>query len=354
MDRKFSLSAEPLVSIIMSVYNSEDYLKEAIDSILGQTYANLEFIIIDDASTDRSLDIVKSYNDKRILLIKNEVNIGLAASLNKGIEIARGKYIARMDSDDISQSNRIYEQVKYLENNPDILCYGSWARYFGDNMPRSLKIKHFLRLYDTFRVPLKYEDIKASLLFWIPFVHPTVMFNSALLRQNNLVYNPCLRRAQDYELWSRLCFLGKCANTSKVLLNYRISATNAGATAHGDQLIVRKAIANEIIHKIIGRYPTSDEMDTHVKVVERVISNQTTLNEAKNWLCLLASKAQNCTVFQYDSLIRIISTEWRRCCASSIAFPKNIFAYFSVPLIGRLKGITIYDWIMFVAYRLIK
>lgn len=89
MDRKFSLSAEPLVSIIMSVYNSEDYLKEAIDSIIGQTYANLEFIIIDDASTDRSLDIVKSYNDKRILLIKNEVNIGLAASLNKGIEIAR-------------------------------------------------------------------------------------------------------------------------------------------------------------------------------------------------------------------------------------------------------------------------
>ena len=87
MDRKFSLSVEPLVSIIMSVYNSEDYLKEAIDSILGQTYANLEFIIIDDASTDRSLDIVKSYNDKRILLIKNEVNIGLAASLNKGIEI---------------------------------------------------------------------------------------------------------------------------------------------------------------------------------------------------------------------------------------------------------------------------
>ena len=248
----------------MSVYNSEDYLKKAIDSILGQTYANLEFIIIDDASTDTSLDIIKSYNDKRILLITNKVNIGLAASLNKGIEIARGKYIARMDSDDISQSNRIYEQVKYLENNPDILCYGSWARYFGDNMPRSLKIKHFLRLYDTFRVPLKYEDIKASLLFWIPFVHPTVMFNSALLRQNNLVYNPCLRRAQDYELWSRLCFLGKCANTSKVLLNYRISATNAGATAHGDQLIVRKAIANEIIHKIIGRYPTSDEMYTHV------------------------------------------------------------------------------------------
>ena len=77
MDRKFSLSVEPLVSIIMSVYNSEDYLKEAIDSILGQTYANLEFIIIDDASTDTSLDIIKSYNDKRILLIKNEVNIGL-------------------------------------------------------------------------------------------------------------------------------------------------------------------------------------------------------------------------------------------------------------------------------------
>ena len=218
----------------------------------------------------------------------------------------------------------------------------------------ALRIKHRLHLFDTFRVPTKHEDIQASLLFWIPFVHPSVMFNAGLLRHNNITYNSSLRRAQDYELWSRLCFIGKCANTSKVLLNYRISTTNAGARAHDDQLSVRKAVVNEIIRKIIGRYPTADELGIHIQIVEREISNQASLDEAKSWLSLLASKAKESNVFQYDSLIRVISAEWRRCCSSSIAFPKNILEYMSVPLIGRLKGIAIYDWIMFVAYRLIK
>ena len=342
------------ISIIMSVFNSEKYLKEAIDSILKQTFRDFEFIIIDDGSSDSSVTIIKSYEDIRIKFIENNVNIGLAASLNKGIEMATGKYIARMDSDDVAVPERLEQQYKYMEAHPEIICYGSWARYFGDDLPMALRIKHRLHLFDTFRVPTKHEDIQASLLFWIPFVHPSVMFNAGLLRHNNITYNSSLRRAQDYELWSRLCFIGKCANTSKVLLNYRISTTNAGARAHDDQLSVRKAVVNEIIRKIIGRYPTADELGIHIQIVEREISNQASLDEVKSWLSLLASKAKESNVFQYDSLIRVISAEWRRCCSSSIAFPKNILEYMSVPLIGRLKGIAIYDWIMFVAYRLIK
>lgn len=352
MDRKFSHLIEPTVSIVMSVYNSENYLKEAIDSILNQTYNNYEFIIIDDASTDSSLDIVKSYNDKRIVLIINEVNIGLAASLNKGIGMAKGKYIARMDSDDISKNYRIYEQVKYLETHQDVLCYGSWARYFGDNMPRSLRLKHSLHLYDTFRVPLKHEDIKASLIFWTPFVHPTVMFNTQLLKKYNLLYNPSYRKAQDYELWSRLCFVGKCANTSKQLLNYRLTSGSAGAKSHIEQQNARKTVVKNIIRKIIGRDPKEQELDIHIRVIEREPFNEQEFSSVRNWFSLLATNAKNVTGFDSNSLIRAISLEWRKCCASTFLFPRNILEYKKIRSIGVLKLCSLYDWVMFLIYKL--
>ncbi len=338
----------------MSVFNSERYLKDAVESILSQTYKNFEFIIIDDGSSDSSLRIIKSYKDKRIRLIENKVNIGLAASLNKGLVMATGKYIARMDSDDISMPDRLERQFKYMESHPDVICYGSWARYFGSNLPKTLRIKHSLHLFDTFRVPLNHNDIQASLLFWIPFVHPTVMFNASLLKINDINYNPQIRRAQDYELWSRLCFLGKCANSSKILLKYRISATNAGSTSHDDQLNVRREVVKGIVYKLLGRLPTAEELTTHMKIVEREINNKKYLYEAKKWLNLLASKAKENLMFDQGSLIKAISAEWRRCCAATFPFPKNMIEYISVPTIGKLRYITLYDWLMFIVYKLFK
>src|SRR5437868_2907435 len=112
----------------MTVYNSEEYLREAIESILGQTFTDFEFIIIDDGSTDRSADIVNSYSDTRIRFLSNSSNLGLVASLNEGIERARGEYIARMDCDDVSLPERLAKQVTFMDSRPELAASGTWAK----------------------------------------------------------------------------------------------------------------------------------------------------------------------------------------------------------------------------------
>ena len=110
----------PKVTVLMPVYNCEKYLRESIESILNQTFKDFEFLIINDGSSDKSAEIVESYNDNRINFVQNEKNIGLAASLNRGLDIAKGEYIARMDADDISLPERLEKQVRFMETNPQI------------------------------------------------------------------------------------------------------------------------------------------------------------------------------------------------------------------------------------------
>ena len=121
-----------LISVIMSNYNTpEEYLREAIESILNQTYKNFEFIIIDDCSTDNSLEIIKSYNDERIVLIENEENIGLTKSINKGLAVAKGEYIARMDADDVSLPQRFEKQINYMNDHTELIVCGSSMELIG-------------------------------------------------------------------------------------------------------------------------------------------------------------------------------------------------------------------------------
>lgn len=201
------------VSIIMSVYNAELYLKESIESILNQTYKNIEFIIINDGSSDKSLEIIKSYKDNRIILLDNIQNRGLIYSLNIGIDKATGEYIARMDADDISLFNRIEEQVKFMQNNPKIDISGSNAICFGD------KIKPYKRI-----MPKKSQDIKSSLLTLTPFIHPSIIVKSKIMKENkyDLKYNGL----EDFELWVRILKKYKGWNLQKVLLKYRILDTS--------------------------------------------------------------------------------------------------------------------------------
>lgn len=128
----------PLIYVVMSCYNREKYVVEAIESILNQTYTNFEFIIIDDCSTDNTFEIVKEYakKDNRILALKNDKNYCYVHSLNKGIEIAKGKYIARMDDDDISLPERFEKQVEFLEKNEDIIALGTFIEIFSDDMKK--------------------------------------------------------------------------------------------------------------------------------------------------------------------------------------------------------------------------
>ena len=203
------------VSVIMPVYNGERYLKEAIESILNQAFRDLEFIIINDASTDKSEEIIKSFTDPRIVYIKNDKNLGQAESLNKGIRRARGLYVARMDQDDISLPERISAQSAYMEANRDVAILGTWYQEIDENnnvirrplFPTSPSIK--IRLFF------------ARLTGWASIAHPTVMIRRDLFDKVGY-YDPKYRICQDYDLWLRAVRKYKIENIPKVLLNYRI------------------------------------------------------------------------------------------------------------------------------------
>lgn len=192
----------------MPVYNSELYIKEAIDSILNQTFSDFELIIIDDASTDKSVEIIQSYSDSRIHLHVKPQNSGLTKSLNYGISIAKGEYIARMDSDDISLPTRFQKQVEILDHNSNIIVCGTAYQFIGSETV----------IYN----PSKYENIKVGLLRDSCIGHPTVMIRKSVLEVNSILYDENMEMAEDYDLWVRLLQFGELFNFPEILLQYRI------------------------------------------------------------------------------------------------------------------------------------
>lgn len=157
----------PTITVLMPVFNCELYIKDAVDSILNQTYNNFEFLIIDDASTDETVSIIKAYTDSRIKLIEKPINTGLTNSLNQGLKLAKGKYIARMDGDDISLPERFEKQITFLEKNPEVVLCGSWFNVIGSEL--------------VIKTPENYEDIKLALLKGNCIAHPSVMMRNKFL-----------------------------------------------------------------------------------------------------------------------------------------------------------------------------
>lgn len=199
-----------LVSVVMPVYNGALYLREAIDSILSQTHTNLELIIINDGSTDDSEEIIRSYDDSRIRYILNEKNCGICVTLNKGLDAAQGKYIARMDCDDISVSERLQKQVEYMEQNPDIGISGSDIIVFGEGIGERI----FTFEHDK-------NCCKAGLLFATCFAHPAVMIRRSIMDDYNLRYDEEYRGLEDFELWYRISKHADLINLPYPLLRYR-------------------------------------------------------------------------------------------------------------------------------------
>ena len=196
----------PVVSVLMPTYNAEKYLKEAIDSILNQTLTDFEFLIIDDNSKDKTKKIIGKYNDKRIKLIKGPQK-GLAAALNCGIKKAQGKYIARMDADDISLPARFEKQVNYLEAHPEITVLGTWQEHFG-------------RWNFIHKAQQTHDECKAELLFNCDLCHSTLMFRKEDFIKNNMLY-PEGSPQEDYELWLNICNQVRFANLPEVLCRHR-------------------------------------------------------------------------------------------------------------------------------------
>ena len=219
------------ISVVMSNYNTPiKYLKESIDSVLNQTYSNFEFIIIDDGSTDDSLEFIKSYDDPRIQLIINEENIGLTKSLNKGFEVAQGEFIARMDTDDICYPERFEKQIEYMKNHPDTFVCGSWAKILDEKGNSRIEDWACGEIKDT-------EVYRINLLFCnYPNVwHPSVLIRHQLLLDNNIKYDTECKYAQDYELWTRCSRIANFYILPEYLLKYRIHDTSISVSKRSTQ-----------------------------------------------------------------------------------------------------------------------
>ena len=202
-----------LVSVIMPNYNTpEEYLRAAMESILSQTYSNFEFIIVDDGSTDDSSSIIKSYQDDRIVLIKNEKNLGITKSLNIALARATGEFVARMDADDVSLPQRLERQVHYMREHTDVVVCGTWVQLFGDKDKKICKV-----LPDRQEMQIRFLFSNHTDIF-----HPTVMLRHAALIEHGIMYNEAYPVVQDYRMWIDCCRIGACTNLPEVLLQYRI------------------------------------------------------------------------------------------------------------------------------------
>ena len=205
----------PLVSVLMPVYKTAPYLSEAMDSMLHQTFKDYELIVLDDCSPDNAEEILDAYDDSRIVRYKGENNVGLSNVLNVGIEMARGKYIARMDSDDISLPNRLQIQVDYLEAHSEIDLVSVGMRLFGAK--ESVWIRE--------RNP---EKVKIEALFHSPVLHASSMWRKDSFERHGLRFRQEMVPAEDYDLWTRAMLKGlKLVNLPEVLYEYRIHEAQA-------------------------------------------------------------------------------------------------------------------------------
>ena len=240
---------QPFVSIIMAVYNDAQFLSQAVESIMAQTYSNFEFIIIDDGSNDRSLSELLRFKDSRINILANTENKGLPYSLNKAIVQSTGTYLIRMDSDDIAMKSRVSKLVRFMEANKNIDVSGSWLRTI-DNSNKSR----------CWKLPTKHEEISAQLLFRNTIMHPTVILRKESLVKNKELYDPSFIKSQDYDLWVKLLMAGcNFANINKPLLKYRVSERNKNPENYrrqnADSARVRKKYINWL-----GISPSANEL----------------------------------------------------------------------------------------------
>jgi len=264
-----SLKGMPKITVLMPVYNCELYIKEAIDSILNQTFTDFEFLIIDDASTDQTVALIKTYTDARIILIVKPINTGLTNSLNQGLKLAKGDFIARMDGDDISLPERFERQIIFLETNPDIVLCGTWFSKIESDV--------------VIKVPENHIDIKLALLKGNCICHPSVMMRKQVLDKLSEAYDVSKEPAEDFDLWVRLVAIGKLHNLQEVLLKYRVH--NAQVSQKGETLQTQLSLQLRLQILEYLKYPFDDnERDLLKKIISGSVL--VTFNEIKDFLIL--------------------------------------------------------------------
>jgi len=299
----------------MPVYNAEKYVHEAIESILNQTFVDFEFLIFNDCSTDSSKQIIQSFNDPRIRLIDSALNTGYVKHLNDGLELAKGKYIVRMDADDISMPDRFQKQVDYLNAHHEVGVCGTNIEVIGAKKG----------LVDF---PITHRDIITHfLVHGNGMAHPSVMMRKSVLDQQEISYDRALEPAEDYDLWDRISAYAQLYNMPEVLLHYRVHDAN--------ESVVKKEKQNQAVRsirvKIISRW-IDDKEGIVLSMLSHSLSKKYIEGKDLNNLYLFTSNVLKSSLFNSCTLRKVLSPIFVMYCkqANCSGF-KKVFYYLRFP-----------------------
>jgi glycosyltransferase involved in cell wall biosynthesis len=314
-----------LISVIIPTYNRENFIKETIDSVLNQTYKNIEILIVDDGSTDNTREIIESINDPRIIYIYQD-NTGASASRNTGIKNAKGEYVAFLDSDDSWLPDKLEKQIKFIQNNPQIDICGGWILQFDE------KSNKIWKLYS------EPSDIKAYNLFNNPLFQTTVLLKKEVLYEYNVFYNPEYKSSNDYDFFSRLLEFAEPYNIPEILAKYRTHYNQLSTKTRSEQNNYSKQIKLNLLKKM-NLEPTEEELDLHQSITLLTFNaNCDTFKKFNIWFEKLIIANKKTKIYSEFSFNKIICDYW----LSIIAVSKNkallAFIYFLIaPLPIKLK-----------------
>ena len=334
--------SHPKVTVLMPVYNCEKYLNEAIESVLNQNFRDFEFLIINDGSTDKSVEIINNYKDSRIKLLHNGKNLGISNSRNRGLKLARGKYVVLMDSDDISLPHRIEKQVAYMDKHAEIGICGTWIESIGIEEGK------------RWQCPTEHERICFEMLFLCSMAQPSVIMRKDTILSNNLFYDESFTLAGDYDYWTRAAKITRLANIPEVLLSYRVYERP------GDRKDIRERFTEMIIKRqlrdLLNRFSEKEYVLHRSLVDHNFVPSISYLEDVNNWLTRLRNANRIKTIYDIQTVEWVLAHKWFQACRK-LSMPEMLkwgkfreysFSYFSAfTLVRKIKSVYYFLRIMF-------
>lgn len=291
-----------IISVLLPVYNGGTYLRGAIESILNQTYGDFELLLINDGSTDNSEEIILSFSDPRIRYIKNEANLGLIKTLNKGIELSEGKYIARMDADDVSLPGRFKKQVEFMEANPGIGVAGS--EYYSFSETKFKKVRAFTEP----------EVLRSLLIFKSCLCHPSVIIRKSVLIENNIRFNENYKHVEDYEFWVQLSKVTKLSNVKGFLLKYRTHDAQVSNIHTGTQKDNSEVVRENYLRSLGFSFTEKDLQANTLVATNALITSEEKLGEIENWLLKLVDQNKQLNSIKAEHFNFMMGKAWFDSC----------------------------------------
>ncbi len=294
----------PRVTVLVPVFNAAPFVRAALDSVLAQDFADFELLVLDDASTDGSAGVVAGVHDTRLRLVPGDRNMGVASVLNRGLDLATGEFVARMDADDLCRRDRLGRQVEFLDRHSAIAGGGSSVKLFG-------------AITGTWRAPCSPSAVRAFMLFGNPVCHPSVMLRREWLQRRGLRYDPACTRSEDFDLWWRVLEAGDMDNHPDCLLALRMHANSVRARHGTDMREQTASIVGRSLTRL-GIETTPAELAFHVAVGSGDrMESRSDICRAQAWLQGLVRANETRQAFDRAALLGVVGGVWERLCMNS-------------------------------------